>query len=146
MPRLSSSNSKNISAAKMNKKYDSCAAHITRVATNIDFWAVWSEFLSKFDDLEWIFIEIGQFLTVWNASIFCFRRTKKMSRDVYNRRQRRDKWIRIYDEYASTTGKSGFTELQNAYAQKCGRTSYAVGNNSQLFPIHLIFLLGGGTR
>ena len=37
MPPLSSLNSKNISAAKMNKKYDSCAAHITRVATNVDF-------------------------------------------------------------------------------------------------------------
>lgn len=37
MPRLSSSNSKNISAAKMNKKHDSCVAHITRVATNVDF-------------------------------------------------------------------------------------------------------------
>ena len=37
MPRLSSSNSKNISAAKMNKKHDSCAAHITRVATNGSF-------------------------------------------------------------------------------------------------------------
>ena len=37
MPHLSSLDSKNISAAKMNKKYDSCAAHITRVATNVDF-------------------------------------------------------------------------------------------------------------
>ena len=35
--RLSSFNLKNISAAKMNKKHDSCAAHITRVATNVDF-------------------------------------------------------------------------------------------------------------
>lgn len=40
MPRLSSLDLKNISAAKMNKKHDSCAAHITRVATNADFWAV----------------------------------------------------------------------------------------------------------
>ena len=57
MPRLSSLYLKNISAAKMNKKHDSCAAHITRVATNVDFWAVWNEFLSIFDGLEWIFIE-----------------------------------------------------------------------------------------
>ena len=62
MPRLSSSNSKNISAAKMNKKHDSCAAHITRVATNGSFWAVWNEFLSILNDLRWIFIEIEQFL------------------------------------------------------------------------------------
>ena len=40
MPRLSSLDSKNISAAKMNKKHDSCAAHITRVATNVDFWTI----------------------------------------------------------------------------------------------------------
>ena len=37
MPRLSSVDLKKLSAAKMNKKYDSCAAHITRVATNLDF-------------------------------------------------------------------------------------------------------------
>ena len=64
MPRLSSLDSKNISAAKMNKKHDSCAAHITRVVTNVDFWTIWNEFLSIFDDLEWIFIKFEQFLTV----------------------------------------------------------------------------------
>ena len=38
------------------------------------------------------------------------------------------------NKYASTMSthpqreKSGFLELQNAYAQKCGRTPYAVGN------------------
>lgn len=32
-------------------------------------------------------------------------------------------------------GKSGSLELQNAYAQKCGRTPYAVGNISQIFPL-----------
>ena len=69
-----------------------------------------------------------------------------MNRDIYNRRRRR------VDEYASTMSthpqweKSGFPELQNAYAQKCGRISYAVGNIHPKFPIHLIFLLGGGTR
>ena len=58
-----------------------------------------------------------------------------MNRDIYNRRRRR------VDEYASTMsthpqwGKSGFPELQNAYAQKCGRISYAVGNNSQISPL-----------
>lgn len=41
----------------MNKKHDSCAAHITRVATNVDFWTIWSEFLSILNDLRWIFIE-----------------------------------------------------------------------------------------
>ena len=56
------------------------------------------------------------------------------------------------NEYASTMsthpqpGRSGSLELQNAYAQKCGRTPYAVGNIHPKFPIHLIFLLGGGTR
>ena len=45
------------------------------------------------------------------------------------------------NEYASTMSthpqweKSGSSELQNAYAQKCGRTSYAVGNISQIFPL-----------
>ena len=57
MPRLSSLDLKNISAAKMNKKHDSCAAHITRVATNVDFWTIWNEFLSILKGLEWIFIE-----------------------------------------------------------------------------------------
>ena len=52
MPHLSSLDLKNISAAKMNKKHDSCAAHITRVATNVDFWAVWNEFLSILKDLK----------------------------------------------------------------------------------------------
>lgn len=61
----------------MNKKHDSCAAHITRVATNVDFWAIWSEFLSKLKGLEWIFIEIWRFWIVLNTSNFCFRRTKK---------------------------------------------------------------------
>ena len=37
MPRLSSLDLKKSSAAKMNKKHDSCAAHITRVATNGNF-------------------------------------------------------------------------------------------------------------
>ena len=38
------------------------------------------------------------------------------------------------NEYASMmsthpqSGRSGFPELQNAYAQKCGRTLYAVGD------------------
>ena len=69
-----------------------------------------------------------------------------MNRDIYNRRRRR------VDEYASTMSthpqweKRGFPELQNAYAQKCGRILYAVGNIYPKFPIHLIFLLGGGTR
>ena len=45
------------------------------------------------------------------------------------------------NEYASMMsthpqpGRSGFPELQNAYAQKCGRTSYAVGDISQFFPL-----------
>ena len=45
------------------------------------------------------------------------------------------------NEYAFTMsthpqwGKSGFPELQNAYAQKCGRIPYAVGNISQIFPL-----------
>ena len=58
-----------------------------------------------------------------------------MNRDIYNRRRRR------VDEYASTMSthpqweKRGFPELQNAYAQKCGRISYAVGNNSQISPL-----------
>ena len=30
--------------------------------------------------------------------------------------------------------KSGFPELQNAYAQKCGRIPYAVGNIYPTFP------------
>lgn len=45
------------------------------------------------------------------------------------------------NEYASTMsthpqpGRSGSSELQNAYAQKCGRTPYAVGNISQIFSL-----------
>ena len=45
------------------------------------------------------------------------------------------------NEYVSTMSthpqweRCGSSELQNAYAQKCGRTLYAVGNISQLFPL-----------
>ena len=99
MPRLSSLDLKNISAAKMNKKYDSCAAHITRVATNVDFWTIWSGFLSKLKHLRWIFIEIEHFLTVYKVLIFRFRRTKKM---IYpppaaGRMNTRLRWVRIHN-------------------------------------------------